>query len=295
LKRAGDVIPYVIGPIIEARTGKEASYIAPDRCPVCGEPIERVEGEVAAYCVNTSCPAQLVRNLEHFASRGALDIEGLGIKVSGQLVEHRMIADVADLYSLQRESLLELEGYAEKKVDNLLAAIEASKEQSLVRLINALGIRGVGSTVAVDLASNFLDLDALMQADQEQLESIEGIGPNTAQALRDWFDQPRNRNVLEKLRQTGFWPQGDAGAQAGPESDRLANLTFVLSGTLPGMTRDEARSLIEAHGGRVTGSVSAKTDYLLAGESPGSKKDKAQSLGVAIIDESQLRALIAGK
>ncbi len=285
VKRSGDVIPYVIGPVVEARTGKEKPYELPTKCPDCGEPIKRIEGEVALYCGNASCPAQLVRIVEHFASRGAMDIEGLGSKVAEMLVESELVEDVADIYRLTEEQLLTLEGFAEKKAEKLLAAIEASKQQPLARLIGALGIRGVGETVAADFAQRFGNLDRLAKADQSELEQLEGIGPNIAAAVVDWFSKSRNQQLLRKLKSAGVWPEQEL-IEAGPQP--LEGLTFVLTGTLPNLKRAEAKAEIVAAGGKVTGSVSGNTDYLVAGESAGSKLDKAQDLGVKIIDEAEL-------
>jgi DNA ligase (NAD+) len=292
VKRAGEVIPYVIGPVEEVRSGDEQVYIRPKRCPSCGEPLEQVPGEVAVLCVNASCPAQLIRNVEHFASRSAMDIEGLGIKIAEQLVQSGLLKDLADIYALDLDSLLELEGFAQKKAENLLGSIEASKDQELSRLINALGIRGVGATLADTLGTHFGNLDALAGAGQEDLESIEGIGPNIAQSIRDWFQIPSNRRMLSKFKASGLWPQAERPSQDTPGT--LADLTFVITGTLPRLSRREAKELIERHGGRVTGSVSGKTDYLLLGESPGSKLDKARNLGVPQIDETGLRRMING-
>jgi DNA ligase (NAD+) len=293
VKRAGDVIPYVIGPIQDARTGEETSYEIPDQCPSCGERLERVPGEVAIYCINAACPTQLVRNVEHFASRVAMDIEGLGIKVSEQLVEADLIQDIADLYSLSMDDLLTLEGFAEKKAENLIQAIRSSRLQNLGRLIGALGIRGVGEVMASSLADHFGTLDRLSEAKMEELEAIEGVGPNIASAIVDWFDQPRNQLVLEKLVRVGEWVQ-ERGEPPPEEELTLRGLTFVLTGTLPTMTRDETKSIIERHGGKVTGSVSSKTSYVLVGDSPGSKLDKAQNLGIPIIDEEDFRKMVSG-
>jgi DNA ligase (NAD+) len=291
VKRAGEVIPYVIGPIPEARTGRLRRYKLPDRCPACAEPLEQVEGEVAVFCVNAGCPAQLVRNLEHFASRGSMDIEGLGIKVAEQLVSAGLVQDVADIYYLKQGDLLALEGFAERKAEKLLQGIQASKSRPLARLLTALGIRGVGETVAADLAGRFLNLDALAAASLEDLQGLEGIGPNIAQAVVDWFGQRRNKRLLEKLRKAGVWPQQAATvAGVGP----LAGLTFVITGTLPTLSRDQAKERIQLAGGKVSGSVSAKTDYLLVGESPGSKLAKAQELGVKVLDEAGLLVLLKG-
>jgi len=294
IKRAGEVIPYVIGPVVGARNGQEEAYELPQACPSCGEPLEQVPGEVAIYCVNAACPAQLVRNVEYFASRSAMDIEGLGIKVAQQLVDAGLVEDVADLFELRREDLLHLDGFAEKKADNLLQGIAAARNQPLGRLISALGIRGVGGVVASDLARHFGDLDALSRASKDDLETLEGIGPTIAATVWDWFAQERNQAILQKLKAADVWPQMAARPIA--EGSRpLDGMTFVITGTLPGWTRAEAKGVIEENGGRVTGSVSGKTDYLLAGDSPGSKYERAQSLGVRILDEAGLRALITGR
>ncbi len=291
IKRAGDVIPYVIGPVIEARQGDEKPYTLPERCPSCGEQLERLSGEVAVYCVNAACPAQLVRNLEHFASRSAMDIEGLGIKIAKQLVEANLVSDVADIYRLKVNDLLSLEGFADKKADNILRAIDVSRGQSLTRLINALGIRGVGETVAGDLAHHFQSMDALADATQEKLERIEGIGPNTATTIIDWNVQSANRRLLKKLREAAVWPvEEERIVEATPQT--LSGLTFVLTGTLPSLTRGEAKALIERHGGKVTGSVSRRTSYLVAGDTPGSKLERARKYGVSVLDEDSLLSLV---
>lgn len=293
VKRAGDVIPYVIGPIVEARRGDEQPYTPPQACPACGQPVEHFEGEVAWYCVNAACPAQLIRNLEHFVSRGAMDIAGLGIRIVEQLVEAGLVGDVADLYTLRKADLLRLEGFAEKKAQNLLDAIQASKSRSLARLINALGIRGVGEVMAAELARHYPDLDALSKATADELMQIEGIGPNIAQAIVDWFARPGNQRVLEKLKAAGVWPKAEKPIEAGQAP--LAGLTFVITGTLSGFTREEAKAFIETHGGKVTDSVSRNTNYLVVGENPGSKLQKAQQLGIPILDETALRRLIEEK
>lgn len=294
VKRAGDVIPYVIGPVEAARTGEERVYEPPQFCPTCGEPVEHLPGEVAWYCVNSACPAQLIRNLEHFVSRGAMDIAGMGIKIVEQLVATGLVKDVADLYSLKKEDLLRLEGFAEKKADNILQAIETSKDRPLSRVITALGIRGVGEVVAADLARNFRDLAALAAASVTDLQQLEGIGPNIAQAIVDWFDRPANQQVLAKLHAAGVWPRAEEPVAERGIPQTLSGMTFVITGTLPTWKREEAKEFIEAHGGKLSESVSKKTSYLVLGSDPGSKYQKAQELGVPILDEEGLRKLAEG-
>ncbi len=293
LIRAGDVIPYVIGPIVDLRTGQEQTYEPPTNCPTCGQTVEHFAGEVAWFCVNTSCPAQLIRNLEHFASRGAMDIVGLGIKIVEQLVAANLVKDVADIYSLSEKQLLTLEGFASKKAENLLSSIEASKNRPLSRLINALGIRGVGEVMAVELAHHFEDLDQLSCATITDLEKIQGVGPNIAVAIVDWFKREPNTRVLEKLRQADVWPIEKPVSPQTSDKMRLSELTFVITGTLPGVTRDELKDIIQENGGKVSDSISNNTSYLLVGEQPGSKLDKARKLGVPIIGLDDLKKLIA--
>jgi DNA ligase (NAD+) len=288
LKRAGDVIPQVVKPILELRPPDSKPYQPPERCPSCGEPVVKPEDEVAVLCVNAACPAQLVRRVEYFVSRGAMDIEGFGIKIAEQLIEAGLIHDVADIYDLTRDQLLALEGFAEKKADNLLAAIAASKDQPLDRVVTALGIRGVGGIMARTLVEAFPSMDALARAGVEELQSVEGVGPHIAHGVVEWFDLARNRQVIDKLRRAGVRMEAEVHRRA---AQPLAGLTFVITGTLPTMSRDEASAFIEARGGKVTGSVSRKTDYLVAGDSPGSKLDKAQALGIRIIGEDALRTL----
>ena len=292
VKRAGEVIPYVIGPVMDARKGKEKKYKPPTKCPTCDQPVEHFEGEVAWYCVNAACPAQLVRNIEHYVSRGAMDIVGLGIKIVEQLIEEGLVKDVADLYTLKRDGLLELEGFKDKKADNLLNAIEASKSQSLARMITALGIRGVGEVMAGDLASTYSDLEALSKSKTEALMEIEGLGPNIAESIVDWFARPFNQKLLKKLKNVGMWPKGGESNAKSKASNVFDGMTFVVTGTLPSFSRDDAKEFIESHGGKVTDSVSKKTSYLVLGENPGSKFDKAQALGVKIIGEDELKKLV---
>ncbi len=292
IKRAGDVIPYVIGPIQEVRSGKEVIYVPPRTCPTCGQPVEHLEGEVAWYCVNTACPAQLIRNLEHFASRGAMDIVGMGIKIVELLVESKLVGDVADIYSLTRQKLLTLEGFAGKKADNLLSSIEVSKNRPLSRLINALGIRGVGEVMAFELAQNFEDLDKLSRATLDDLQSMEGVGPNIAMAIVDWFKRETNRRLLQKLKQVGVWPEERQATPGESAKGRFTDMTFVITGTVEGYSRDQLRDIIQQNGGKVTDSVSKNTSYLLLGEQPGSKLDKARQLGVKVIGFEELNRLL---
>jgi DNA ligase (NAD+) len=301
VKRAGEVIPYVIGPVVDARSGKEKKYKFPTHCPSCGQPVERFEDEVAFYCVNAACPAQLVRNVEHFVSRGAMDIVGMGTRIVAKLIETDKVRDVADIYLLKRMDILDAVTKKERKTEkeppgkiaeNLLASIEASKSRSLARLITALGIRGVGEVSAADLADHYADLEALSRASADELQEIAGIGPSVADSVAEWFSRPANIAVVKKLKATGVWPQGGASASAKSRaSDALAGMTFVITGTLPAWSRDEAKGFIESHGGKVTDSVSKKTSYLVLGEAPGSKYEKAKSLGVKIIGEDELKKL----
>jgi DNA ligase (NAD+) len=293
LKRAGDVIPYVIGPVVDARSGNETAFTPPKTCPACGQEVEHYEGEVAWYCVNAACPAQLIRNLEHFVSRGAMDIVGLGIKIVEQLVEAGLVHDVADLYQLKMDDLLKLEGFAGKKAENLLEAIAASRTRPLARLITALGIRGVGEVMAADLAVTFQDMDHLGKATPLELQMIDGVGPNIALAIVDWFSRPANQKILKKLKQSGVWPVNTAPSSSG--EGKLSGMTFVVTGTLPDFSRDGIKEWIQARGGKVTDSVSKNTSYLVAGDSAGSKLDKARALGIPVLDQAGLLALAGEK
>ncbi|MHC1785115.1 MAG: NAD-dependent DNA ligase LigA [Anaerolineaceae bacterium] len=295
IKRAGDVIPYVVGPIVDTRTGMEKIYQPPTVCPTCGQAVEHLSGEVAWFCVNAACPAQLVRNVEHFVSRGAMDINGMGIKIVEQIIESGLVKDVADLYSLNKNDLLTLEGFGDKKADNLIEAIEASKNQTLARVITSLGIRGVGEVLAADLARHVFDLEELSRKSLDDLQILEGVGPNIAQGIVDWFARPANQTILEKLRRAGVWPVSSTAGEQEDRSNRPFNgLTFVITGALPGFSRDGTKEFIELNGGKVTDSVSKKTSYVVVGEAPGSKLGKARDLGVPILDEASLRKLAGG-
>lgn len=292
VKRAGDVIPYVIGPIPDLRDGKQVPYQNPKTCPVCGEEVEASSEEVAVYCINSACPAQLIRNVEHFASRGAMDIEGLGIKIVELIVNDQLVADPADIYSLTKESLLKLEGFADKKAENLLAAIETSKQQPLGRVINALGIRGVGEVMADALASEFKSLDSLAAASYEVLTGIEGVGPRVGTAILDWFANEKNRRMMEKLKSAGINPIVTVKDSASVADLPLAGKVIVVTGTLENFTRESIKDTIQQYGGKNSESVSRNTDLVLVGENPGSKLAKAQALGIQIIDEKTFLVMI---
>lgn len=295
VKRAGDVIPQVVAPISEGRTGDETVFSMGEACPACGEPIHRADGEADYYCVNVNCPAQLKRLVQHFAARGAMDIVGLGEKVAVQLVEDGLVRELADLYHLSADDLLPLDGFKQKKVENLLAGLDASKSRPLGRLLFGLGIRHVGQTVAEALARAHASLDELAEADAASLEALDGVGPEIATSVVEWFAHAPNRATVDRLREAGVNTLRLPEETPPPEDGPLAGRTFVLTGTLPSWSRAEAAAAIEAAGGRVTGSVSKKTDYVVAGSAAGSKRDKAESLGVAILDEDALRALLDGE
>jgi DNA ligase (NAD+) len=295
IRRAGDVIPQVVKPVVELRTGNERAPEIPTVCPSCGEPVAQEPGQVGVYCVNAQCPAQAVRHIEHWASRGALDVEGLGIRVTEMLVEAGLVRDVSDLYALTKEQLVALEGFQERRAENLLQALDASRERPLWRVLTGLGIRGVGARVAQVLAEHFGSVDALMAADEQELIEVEGIGPIIAADIVAYFGQARNREIIERLRQRGVRMADEAPAQSA-EEQRLEGLTFVITGTLPSMNREAAAALITEHGGRVTGSVSGNTSYLLVGEKPGATKTRqAERLGVPTLDEAGLMALLSGE
>jgi DNA ligase (NAD+) len=296
VKRAGEVIPQVLRPLVELRTGEERVWEMPHECPACGAPAVRVSGEAATYCVNNACPAQLVRGIEHFVGRGAMDIAGFGIRQAELFVELGLIRDLSDVYTLDPDRLQGLEGYGEKRVANLMAAIEASKQQPPLRLLIALGIKGIGEVVAENLMTQYDSLEALAAARVEELQAIPGIGPVLAQSIADWFAQEPNRRVLVKLAQAGVAVRSAPSATAPAEgTGTFSGRTFVITGTLQSMSREEARDFIKAHGGKVTDSVSRNTSYLVAGDAAGSKLSKANELGIPVIDEGRLRQLAVGE
>ncbi|MEM1043453.1 MAG: NAD-dependent DNA ligase LigA [Bacteroidota bacterium] len=295
VKRAGDVIPQVVGPVEAARTGEETAWTMPETCPACDEPIARIEGEAEFYCVSAACPAQTIRLVEHYASRAAMDIVGLGEKVAVQLVEAGLVRRLDDLYRLTPEALAALDGFKEKKIENLLAGIETSKGRPLRSLLFGLGIRFVGATVAQLLAEHHADLGALAAAPQEDLEAIHGIGPETARSVAEWFGHAPNQAVVEALNTLGVntdrLPEEPVYTEA-PTEGPLAGQTFVLTGTLPTLSRAEAKEKIAGAGGKVTSSVSTKTDYLVAGSNAGSKLDKAERLDVEVVSEAALLEML---
>lgn len=289
--RAGDVIPRVVGPVLSQRKGKPRRFEMPDRCPVCGADVDHPEGEAMSRCTNAACPAQVLERVRHFCSRGAMDIEGIGDVMAAQLTELGLVETIADIYRLGAEDLASVPRTGEKTVSNLLRNIEESKKRGLARLLSGLGIRFVGTQNAQILAGDFGTMDALAHASYDDLVRSEGIGPEVAKSVQLFFAQEANREMIAALAACGV-------DMAAPKRDRaqdgaLSGKTFVLTGTLAGLTREQATELIQHAGGKVTGSVSKKTDYVVAGADPGSKYDKAQQLGIPILDEDGLRALVA--
>ena len=294
VRRAGDVIPEVVGVVMQRRQKNARAFSMPTRCPVCGSDVERPEGEAIARCTaGLFCPAQRKQALQHFVSRRAMDIEGLGEKLIDQLVDSGLVKTTADIFALKVDALAGLERMADKSASNVVAGISASKHTSLSRFIYALGVRNVGEQTAKDLASHYGKLDSLMETSEEELQTVADVGPVVAASVVKFFREPHNRKVIERLRETGVHWDEISGSTA--KTGMLVGKTFVLTGTLPRMTRDEAKEHIEAAGGKVTGSVSKKTDYVVAGEQPGSKYIKARELGVALLDESGFLELLDRK
>lgn len=285
VRKAGDIIPEVLAS--EEHAPGAVPYLLPERCPVCGAPVSAEGDEAAVRCENPVCPAQIFRSIVHFASKNAMNIDGLGPAIVQQLLDRKLIASPADLYTLTKAQLLSLEGFKDKLAENLLAAIEASKAQPLDRVIGALGIRSIGQQAAVLLCDKFGSIDAIAAASAEEIAEIDGFGAVMAQAVAETFAEPEFRALVETLRARGVRM---AYEKKTVEDTRFAGMTFVLTGTLPTMKRDEAKALIEAHGGKVAGSVSKKTSVVVAGEDAGSKLTKAQELGVEVIGEAELLA-----
>jgi DNA ligase (NAD+) len=288
VKRAGEVIPQVVAPLTEKRTGAEVPLQEPDRCPTCGTLVERPPEEVMIYCPNGSCPARIYWGLVHFASQGAMDIRGLGERTIAQLLDRGLVVGVDGLYTLREEDLLELEGFGPVSARNLIESIQASRTRPLSRLLHGLGVRHVGIHAAQVIARHYSTLDGLRQADAEDIASIHGIGKTTADALHAYLSEPKNRALLDGLAEAGV---NTTEPVERAETRPFSGLTFVLTGTFPTMSRKEASTFVERHGGRVTGSVSKATDYLVAGENPGSKLDRARELGVPVLEESDLLRL----
>jgi DNA ligase (NAD+) len=292
VRRAGDVIPEVVRVVPGRRAPGAPEFVLPTQCPECGSAVARLPDEAIARCTGgLVCPAQRKQSLLHFASRRAMDIEGLGEKLVDQLVDGGVVRTPADLYRLDVARLAALERMAEKSAANVVAGIEDSKATTLARFVYALGIRQVGETTAKDLARQFGGLDALMAASEAELHEVPDVGPVVAESIARFFAEPHNRAVIAELRAAGVhWPDTPP-QRAAP--GRLAGKIFVLTGTLPTLAREDAKALIEAQGGKVAGSVSAKTHYVVAGAEAGSKLAKAQELGIAILDEDALRRLLA--
>lgn len=292
VRRAGDVIPEVVGPVTAVRTGTEKVWKMPRKCPFCGNPIVRPEGEAVARCTGGfECPSRVREWLAHFAGRGGMDIEHLGYKTIDLLLKLGLIVDPADIFTFDADRLLELDGWGETSVGKLRGAIEAAKDRPVARLLTALGIRHVGGTVARTLARHFGGLPALMDASEEEIAEVEGIGPVIASEVRAWSAEEANRQLVSKLGSAGVRLADDA--PEGAASDLLAGSAFVVSGTLDGMSREEAEAAVEARGGRITGSVSSRTTALVVGESPGaSKTRKAEELGIPIIDDPTFRKVL---
>ena len=287
IQRAGEVIPQVVKVVTAAPDGR--AFEMPTKCPVCGGDVHRAEGEVAYRCVNTACPAKLKESLLYFAGRRAMNIDGLGDALVDQLVDKGLVHDVADLYHLTHEQLTELERMGDKSAQNLLDEIKRSKQMELARVIFALGIRFVGERTGQLLANHFGSVDKLAKATAEELVEAEEVGPRVAEAIQEFFEEKRNREVIEKLREAGLKFTQEQTRQA---DGKLAGKQFVLTGTLPTYSRDQAKQMIEESGGRVVGSVSKKTDYVVVGADPGSKLDKARVLKIKTLDEAGLRELL---
>jgi DNA ligase (NAD+) len=289
VQRAGDVIPQVVGPVLSKRTGKERKFRPPTKCPACGTPLVRPEGEVMRYCPNKACPAQAFRLLGHFVSRGAMDIDGIGERLALTLQQQGLVKDPADLYFLTKDDFLGLERFAEKSAQNVIDAIDKSRKRPLDSVLFALGIRHVGSETATLLARHFGTIDAIANATLEELEAVPSIGPVVAESVYEWFRDDANRALIEKLRRGGVEMKSSATPRReGP----LAGKSFVITGTLRAFSRPEAERRIQQLGGSAASSVTKATDYVVAGENPGSKLAKAQKQGTAVLSDEEFMALL---
>ncbi|MCH7548139.1 MAG: NAD-dependent DNA ligase LigA [Candidatus Krumholzibacteriota bacterium] len=289
VRRAGDVIPEVVGPIKELRKGKPRKFKLPRKCPVCGTAVVRAEGESVVRCPNFSCAAQVKERIIHFASRGALDIEGMGIKLVEQFVDKKLVASAADIFSLTLDDLLPLERMARKSAENLLASIDRSKSVSLARFIYALGIRNAGETISEILAEHYASTETLFEAEEDALAVIDGVGPVIAKEIRSWAGDKVNRAMVKRLLEAGIHFPDTAATE---KSDEFAGMTFVFTGTLTHFTRERAAAEVKKRGGKASSSISKKTSYVVAGENAGSKLEKAEQLGVTVINETDFLAMV---
>jgi DNA ligase (NAD+) len=290
VRRAGEVIPEVVAPIPSLRTGQERKFVMPTECPACKEPITRPEGEAVARCTNLDCPAQTLGRIVHFASRGAMDITHLGERTASELLERDLVNDVGDIYALGPDDVAKLPNFKDKSITNLLEAIQASRDRPIDRLLTGFGIRHVGASAARVLADAFGSIDRIAEAPEEELANADGVGEVIARAVREYFDRESTKVILDKLRRAGVRMSEERKKTSGP----LTGKAFVITGTLESMSREEATERIETLGGKVTSSLSKKTDYLVVGESPGTKLDKATKLGVATLDEAALKKMLEG-
>jgi DNA ligase (NAD+) len=291
VRKAGDVIPEVVGPVLASRPDRLAEWHFPSSCPVCGSPLLRLEGESDTFCTNSECPAQRQGRIEHFASRGAMDIEGLGEKTVAQFIELGLLSDIADIYALDYDRIRQIEGWGDVSVRNLAAAVEASKRRPLANLLVGLNIRHVGGTGSQALARSLGSLDRIMSAGEEELAEVDGVGPTIAASVHSFFDKAPNRELIERLRQAGLNFSGPAASEV---PQLLAGRSIVVTGTLEGWSREGAEEAIKIRGGKSPGSVSKKTDAVVVGAEPGAAKlTKARELGVPVLDETGFSALLA--
>ena len=288
IEKAGDIIPAVVGVVKEKRPANSAPFEMPKVCPICGEPLVREEGEAAVRCINPNCSAQQLRAVIHFVSKAAMNIDGLGASIVEQLLDKKLINDCSDIYYLNFDNVISLDGFAEKSANNLIAAISESKKSGLDRVLFGLGIRMIGSRAAQILAAHFGNIDPLMSASVDELSSISEIGTKMAQSIVEYFKQDKSLYIIERLRAAGV----DLTYTSTQKGNNFDGKIFVLTGTLPTLKRNDAKKLIESYGGKVSGSVSKNTDFVVAGEEAGSKLDKALSLGIKVLSEAELTEML---